>query len=100
MRASVDRSQNFRAHQNPDPQTNWSTAGVRIASLTSRLTGSDYQWEPHDVPHLVETTGGRAITFQHFFLPSEVAGEAARAGLRVIDEEVDDFLGPLTVVGR
>lgn len=78
----------------------WSRAGVNVATLVSRLTGSDYSWEPHDVVQLNEIDGRRAITFQHFFLPSEIANEAARAGLRVVEEDFDDFLGPLTVVGR
>ena len=78
----------------------WSHTGVRLAALAARLTGSDCPWEPHDVVQLNEINGRRTITFEHFFLPEEVAAEAERAGLRVIDHEVDDFLGPITVVGR
>jgi SAM-dependent methyltransferase len=78
----------------------WSRGGVSVASAVARLTGSDCPWEAHDVVQLNEVDGRRSITFEHFFLPEEVAEEAARAGLRVIDHEIDDFLGPITVVAR
>lgn len=78
----------------------WSRAGVNVATVMARLTGSGCPWEPHDVVQLNEVDGRRAITFEHFFLPEEVEAEAAAAGLRALDQEVDDFLGPILVVGR
>jgi len=77
----------------------WSGMGVRLAGWSATLTGSDCPWEAHDVVQQNDIGGRRVLTFEHFFVPSEVEAEASRAGLRVIDAEVDDFLGPMTIVG-
>jgi SAM-dependent methyltransferase len=77
----------------------WSTAGVRVASAVARLTRSDVPWEPHDIIQLNDMKGRRTLTFEHFFLVPELEQEIARAGMRVIESQVDDFLGPLTVAG-
>lgn len=78
----------------------WSTSGVRLAQFAARLSGSDCPWEPHDIVQLVERGGARTLTFEHFFSVDEITSEVEAAGLRVIDSEVDDFLGPLTIAGR
>ena len=78
----------------------WSGMGVGLARWAGTLTGSDCPWEPHDVVQSHGIGGRRAMTFEHYFLPSEVEAEVSRAGLRVIDAEVDDFLGPMTIAGR
>jgi SAM-dependent methyltransferase len=78
----------------------WSRLGVGIAGTMARLTGSDCPWEPHDVVQWAEGPRGRGLMFEHYFLPDEVHGEAARAGLRVMAHELDPFLGALSVVGR
>ena len=78
----------------------WSASGVSLAAAAARLTGSDCPWEPHDIVQMMERDGRRTLMFEHFFSPDEISGEIAAAGLRVIDSEVDDFLGPLTIAGR
>ena len=77
-------------------RTSWSHTGVRIAGAIAHLTGSDCPWEPYDVV----TWASGTILFEHYFLPAELHAEGARAGLRVIDAEVDPFLGPISVLGR
>ena len=75
---------------------NWRLVTTTISTTIARLTGSDCPWELHDVVTFASGT----ILFEHYFLPAELHAEGARAGLRVIDAEVDPFLGPISVLGR
>jgi SAM-dependent methyltransferase len=72
----------------------WSLSGVTLAATLARLTGSDCPWEAHDIVQLTD----HGVRFEHYFLPEEVAVEGTQAGLRVIESEVDDFLGPMVVL--
>ena len=98
-----------RDHLNPDGRIalnflrrtgSWSRVGVSIAGAVARLSGSDCPWEPHDIAQWAEHRHGRGVFFEHYFLPTEVHDEAARAGLRVVAHELDPFLGALSIVGR
>lgn len=67
----------------PDPPRR----SVALMRLTARLAATNWQPEIGDAVRFLPGSG--ALGFVHYFRPGDVAGECARAGLRVVDEDHD-----------
>lgn len=84
----------------PRRRGRWVNRSARLASLTARLTRSDWRLEPYDFVQRIDVAGepGAAIC-EHFFLPEEIEREAERSGLRVLVHG-DPWSTAYAVLGR
>jgi len=84
----------------PRRRSDWDNRSLRLATLTGRLTRSDWRMEPFDALLRLDVPGERgAVIRHHFFSPEEVDREAEQAGLRVV-EHGDPWASPYAVLGR
>jgi SAM-dependent methyltransferase len=84
----------------PRRRSDWDNRSMRLATLTGRLTRSDWRMEPFDALIRIDVPGERgAIVRHHVFSPEEIDREAGQAGLRVV-EHGDPWATPYAVLGR
>jgi SAM-dependent methyltransferase len=62
--------------------SDWDGPAMRLASLASTLTRSDWRLEPHDMLSRMRDDD-RAIQCEHIFVPEEIEQEILDAGLRL-----------------
>jgi len=55
---------------------------VKVAAFTSRIAGTGWRWEPHDVVQRVADGYSGAVLYVHHFMPDELEREVERAGCR------------------
>ena len=59
-----------------------------VTRLSTRLARADWRPEPGDI-FSRDRVASRALRYEHVFLPGEVAGECAAAGLRVLHDRLE-----------